>query len=123
LVEYWKFDIIYIGVYSTRPGTYAQKHLQDNVPYDIKQKRRDRLNNLLNKTSKENNEKVVWNTRKVLINSFSWTNKDWIFLYEWYTDNNKQIIISSKSQLTPWDFINAKITSGVVFKLFGEYSN
>ena len=123
LVEYWKFDMIYIWVYSTRPGTYAQKHLQDNVPYDIKQERRDRLNNLLNKTSKENNEKEVWNTRTALINSFAWTNKDWIYLYEWYTDNNKQIIISSKSQLTPWDFIDAKITNGVVFKLFGEYSN
>jgi len=121
LVEYWKFDMIYIWVYSTRPWTYAQKHFQDNIPYDIKQDRRDRLNNLLNKTSKENNEKEVWNTRTVLINSFSGTNKDWIYLYEWYTDNNKQIIISSKSKLTPWDFIDTKITNGVVFKLFGEY--
>jgi hypothetical protein len=75
----------------------------------------------LNNTSKENNEKEIWNTRKVLINSFSGTNKDWIYLYDWYTDNNKQIIISSKSKLNPWDFIDAKITNGVVFKLFGEY--
>lgn len=120
LVEYWKFDMIYIWVYSTRPWTYAQKNLQDNIPYKIKQERRDRLNSILNETSQKNNENEVWKTRVALINKCNWKNGNWLYEYEWHTDNNKQIVITSKSELNSGDFVDVKITNGVVFKLFGE---
>jgi len=59
LVRYGKFDMIYIGIYSPRPGTYADKHLGDDIPYKTKHARRDKLNELLKKISLENNKKEV----------------------------------------------------------------
>lgn len=59
LVRYGKFDMIYIGIYSNRPGTYADKHLPDDIPYAVKHARRNKLNELLKKTSLTNNKKEI----------------------------------------------------------------
>ncbi len=120
LIEYGKFDMIYIWIYSPRPWTYAEKNIPDNIPYKTKQQRREKLNELLNKLSTQNNENEVWNNKMVLINNFVTKDINNNYKYEWYTDNMKQIIISSKKELKEWDFINVKITKGVVFKLYGE---
>jgi len=115
LVEYWKFDMIYIWIYSPRPGTYAHKNHLDNIDRKTKRSRRNCLNELLKKISAENNKKEIWNTRKVIIDKI--TDKE---LY-WYTDNMKQIIIKkSDSNIKLWDFINTKITKAVSFKLYWE---
>lgn len=70
LVEYWNFDMIYIGIYSPRPWTYANQNIPDNIPYKIKHKRWQKLNELLNKISLSNNQKEIWNIRTSLINDF-----------------------------------------------------
>lgn len=120
LVEYWNFDMIYIGIYSPRPWTYANQNIPDNIPYKIKHKRWQKLNELLNKISLSNNQKEIWNIRTSLINDFLAQDEKWNYQYEWYTDNMKQIIISSKKPLQIGDFTETKITNGVVFKLFWE---
>ena len=120
LIKYLNFDMIYIGIYFSRPWTYAHKNIPDNIPYEIKHKRWKELNNLLNKISLKNNQKEVWKVKTVLINDFMTKDINWIYKYQWYTDNMKQIIISSKKPLQIGDFTETKITNGVVFKLFWE---
>lgn len=121
LVQYWKFDMIFIWVYSPRPWTYAHKNLEDDINPEIKQERRDRLNNLLNTCSKENNDQEIWKTRKVMITNYLWKSKSWDNKYEWYTDNMKQIILKSKKEnIKVWSLVNAKITNWFVFKLSGD---
>lgn len=122
LVEYWKFDMIFIWIYSPRPWTYAAKNLQDNITAKEKQKRRDRLNTLLNQCSKWNNTKEIWNIRKVMITNYLWQSKSWENKYEWYTDNMKQIILKSKNNpnIKPGEFVSCKVTDGFVFKLSWE---
>ncbi|HKL44432.1 MAG TPA: MiaB/RimO family radical SAM methylthiotransferase, partial [Candidatus Absconditabacterales bacterium] len=120
LVEYGKFDMIYIGIYSPRPGTYADKNIPDNIPYKTKQKRREKLNELLNRLSTQNNENEVGNNRVVLINNFLTKDINNNYKYEGYTDNMKQIIVSSEKELREGDLINVKITKGAVFKLYGK---
>jgi tRNA-2-methylthio-N6-dimethylallyladenosine synthase len=51
--------MIYIGIYSVRPGTYAARKYEDNVPVEVKKDRRHRLNELLKKISAENNAKEI----------------------------------------------------------------
>ncbi len=115
LVEYGKFDMIYIGIYSPRPGTYAHKNHPDNIDRKTKRARRDRLNELLKKTSQENNQKEIGQTRKVIVDTI-----DDNHIYG-YTDNMKQITIKkSDSKCNVWDFINVKITKAVPFKLYWE---
>jgi tRNA-2-methylthio-N6-dimethylallyladenosine synthase len=68
LVQYAKFDMVYIGKYSTRPGTFAHKKYIDNVPAEVKQDRWTRLNELLREISAQNNKKEIGTQRDVLIN-------------------------------------------------------
>jgi tRNA-2-methylthio-N6-dimethylallyladenosine synthase len=115
LVEYGKFDMIYIWIYSPRPGTYAHKNHPDNIDRKTKRNRRDRLNELLKKTSAENNQKEIGQIRKVIVDTIDEEN-----IYG-YTDNMKQITIkNSDSNTNVWDFIHVKITKAVPFKLYWE---
>jgi tRNA-2-methylthio-N6-dimethylallyladenosine synthase len=59
LVEYARFDMIYMGIYSNRPGTFADRQYKDNIPYEIKHTRREQMNTLLKTISKENNQKEI----------------------------------------------------------------
>lgn len=59
LTEYGRFDMIYMGIYSNRPGTFADRKYPDDIPYEIKHQRWSQLNELLHQISKENNQKEI----------------------------------------------------------------
>jgi tRNA-2-methylthio-N6-dimethylallyladenosine synthase len=59
--------MIYIGIYSVRPGTYAARKYEDNIPKEVKHDRRNRLNELLKKISAENNAQEIGTIRKVML--------------------------------------------------------
>ena len=120
LIKYWKFDMVYIGIYSTRPWTYADKNIPDNIPYKIKQNRWEQMNALLKEISNQNNQNEIWNKKRVIINNFIKNDKKNKYIYEWYTENMKQIIVNSKEKLKEWDIIKIKITKGLSFKLYWE---
>jgi len=121
LINHWKFDMVYIWIYSERPWTQAHKNIPDNIPYKIKHQRRDKLNQLLTKTSADNNKQEIWTIKTVLINSLiTYNTKTNIYKYQWLTENSKKITIISNEQLKPWDFIKVKITNWAVFKLQWE---
>lgn len=114
LIKYGNFDMIYIGIYSPRPGTLAAKNYPDNVSRTSKRDRRNRLNELLKDISHKNNEKEIGKIKKVLINKIS----TWVM--EWYTDNMKQMLIEKKNSAKVGEFVSVKITKAVPFKLYGE---
>ncbi len=120
LVRYGTFDMVYIGIYSPRPWTYADKNIPDNIPYEIKQNRWEQMNNLLNETSKQNNQNEIWNKKLVLINNFITKDINSNYKYEWHSDNMKRVIINSNEELKEWQFIKTKITKGLAFKLYWE---
>ena len=121
LVKYWSFDMVYIGIYSPRPGTLAAKNYTDNISRSLKRDRRNRLNELLKDISRTNNEAEIWTTKEILINKIN----NWVV--EGYTDNMKQTIIphqasSIKHQAVykVGEFLTVKITKAVPFKIYGE---
>ena len=117
LIKYGKFDMVYIGIYSPRPGTLAAKNYKDNISPATKRDRRNRLNNLLKDISGKNNEKEIGNIKEILINKIN----KWII--EGYTDNMKQTIIEIpklSSKYKVGEFIKVKITRSIPFKLYGE---
>ena len=140
LVNYGKFDMIYIGIYSPRPGTLAQKKYPDEIPYKVKHERRSALNDLLNKISLENNQKEIWMIKEVLINNVEvWESgnvgtwrKNWhtptpqhsnVSTYSGYTEDMKQILVQNvERRVQSGDFIKVKIVKAVPFKLYGEIS-
>ncbi|MDD2908280.1 MAG: DUF559 domain-containing protein [Candidatus Gracilibacteria bacterium] len=66
-----EFDFAYIARYSSRPGTYADKNMQDSVPYSIKAKRWHILNDILGKSVKKRSELFIGKTEEILISGIS----------------------------------------------------
>ncbi|AKH32471.1 (Dimethylallyl)adenosine tRNA methylthiotransferase MiaB [candidate division SR1 bacterium Aalborg_AAW-1] len=123
LVEYARFDMIYIGIYSVRPGTYAARKYVDNIPKEIKHDRWNRLNELLKKISAENNAKEIGNIRTVMLTKKEILSSSKV-QYTGYTDNQKQIKImyNGDQSSAPWlgSFVQAKITDSKQFLLVGD---
>lgn len=61
------FEHAYIAQYSERKGTFAFKHLDDNIPSAIKSKRWHKLNDLLREQSTEALQKFIGKTTEVLV--------------------------------------------------------
>ena len=65
-----KYDLAYTFIYSPREGTPAST-MKDNVPKEVKEERLQRLNKVVNKYAKENNEKYLNKVVPVLIEGYS----------------------------------------------------
>lgn len=91
LSTYAMFDMIYIGIYSPRPGTYAAKKYEDNVPLKVKKQRRSELNEVLKSCSAHNNLKELDQIHTVLIKSI---NEDGTL--SGYTDHMKSIVLTAE---------------------------
>lgn len=66
VMEKAKFDMAFLAQYSPRPGTASAK-LPDDVPKEEKKRRENELQKILEKTTLENNKKLVGQTVRVLI--------------------------------------------------------
>ncbi|MBN1926525.1 MAG: tRNA (N6-isopentenyl adenosine(37)-C2)-methylthiotransferase MiaB [Prolixibacteraceae bacterium] len=71
LMEEVRFDTAFMFKYSERPGTYAAKHMKDDVPEEIKSERLTRMIDLQNKISLENNRNDIGKTFEVLVEGIS----------------------------------------------------
>ena len=65
-----KYDLAYTFIYSPREGTPAST-MKDNVPKAVKEARLQRLNKVVNKYARENNEKYLNKVVPVLIEGYS----------------------------------------------------
>lgn len=70
------FDTAFMFKYSERPGTFAQKHLPDNVPEEEKVRRLNEIIALQNQLSLESNLREIGKTVKVLVEGFSKRSRD-----------------------------------------------
>ncbi len=65
------FDTAFMFKYSERPGTYAQKHLPDNISEVEKVRRLNEIIALQNELSWESNRREIGKTVEVLVEGFS----------------------------------------------------
>lgn len=65
------FDTAFMFKYSERPGTFAQKHLPDNVPEEEKVRRLNEIIDLQSQLSLESNLREIGKTMEVLVEGFS----------------------------------------------------
>jgi len=135
LTEYARPDMIYIGIYSTRPGTYADRKYEDNIDKTTKHDRRQRLNELLKTISYDNNQQEIGRETVAMITTQKELPSGSI---EWsgYTENMKTIIVTSSKVLdisTPLmtstkqlttpkigEFVKVRIVGADKFVLKGE---
>lgn len=110
-----KFDGAYTFIFSPREGTPASK-MKDETPLKVKEERLQRLNDLINKYSKESNQKLVNKIVQVLILGIS--EKDEKKIYG-YTDTMKLVNVDGNRE-SIGKIINVKITDAKSFSLDGE---
>ena len=70
------FDTAFMFKYSERPGTFAQKHLPDNVPEEEKVRRLNEIIALQSQLSLESNLREIGKTVEVLVEGFSKRSRD-----------------------------------------------
>ena len=114
IVEYCKYDSAYTFIYSPRENTPASK-LEDNVSLEEKEKRLYRLNDLVNKYSKEANLKMLNKIENVLVDGLS--DKEGKLCG--YTETNKLVNFKGDTSLIG-KIIPVKITDAKSFSLDGE---
>lgn len=83
------FDSSFMFKYSERPGTFAAKHLPDNVSEEVKIDRLNRMIALQNELSLRSNRNDVGKTFEVLVEGYSKRSKDDMF---GRTQQNKVIV-------------------------------
>ena len=116
LVRDVKYDSAFMFKYSERPGTYAAKHLPNNVPEEEKICRLNKLIHLQNEISAEQNKKDEGKEFDVLLERFSKRNRNQLM---GRTGQNKAVIIEKGSHHIG-ETVRVRITGSTSATLFGE---
>ena len=113
------YDSAFMFKYSERPGTYAAKHLPDNVPEKEKVRRLNELIQLQTKVSAEQNKKDEGKEFEILIERFGKRSHD---QFMGRTSQNKAVVIARGSHHIG-EFVKVRITDSTSATLFGEEIN
>ena len=115
IVNTCKYDSAFTFIFSPREGTPAAK-MQDNIPLKAKEQRLYKLNDLVNKYAKENNDKYLGKTVSVLLETTSEKNKNMLM---GYTETMKLVNVKAQKKYLG-QIVKVKITDVKTWSLDGE---
>ena len=110
------YDSAFMFKYSERPGTYAARHLPDDVPEEVKVRRLEELIALQNELSAESNRRCIGRTYEVLIEGTSKRSREQLF---GRTEQNK-VVVFDRGTLRPGQYATVRITDASSATLKGE---
>ena len=110
------YDSAFMFKYSERPGTYASKHLPDDVPEEEKIRRLNELIALQTKISALQNKKDEGKEFDVLLENFSKRSRDQLM---GRTEQNKAVVVDKGSHHIG-ETVRVRITGSTSATLLGE---
>lgn len=110
------FDSAFMFKYSERPGTYASKHLPDNVPDEVKTERLNRMIALQNELSLASNRRDVGHEFDVLVEGVSKRSSEELF---GRTSQNK-VVVFARGNRKAGDMVRVRVTDASSATLRGE---
>ncbi len=110
------YDSAFMFKYSERPGTYASKHLPDDVPEDVKIRRLTELIELQTRLSAEANRKDEGKILEVLVEGFSKRSREQLC---GRTEQNKMVVFDKQNHHIG-QRVMVRITGSTSATLFGE---
>ena len=116
LVKECMFDSAFMFKYSERPGTFAAKHLPDNVPEEVKIERLNELIRLQTEISAQQNRKDIGKTFEVLVEGFSKRSREQLM---GRTEQNKAVVFD-KQGYNIGDRVMVKIVDATSATLIGN---
>jgi tRNA-2-methylthio-N6-dimethylallyladenosine synthase len=102
--------------YSERPGTYASRHLPDDVPEEVKIRRLEELIALQNELSAESNRRCIGREYEVLVEGVSKRSREQLF---GRTEQNK-VVVFDRHEFRVGDYVRVRITDASSATLKGE---
>jgi tRNA-2-methylthio-N6-dimethylallyladenosine synthase len=116
MMDYAKYSMAYMFIYSERPGTLAAKKYKDDIPEEVKQRRLQEIVALHRKHSLESNQCDVGKTFEVLVEGVSQKNENQ--LYGRNTQNKVIVFPKQDAELATYRMVKVvNCTSGT---LIGE---
>lgn len=100
------YDSAFMFKYSERPGTYASKHLPDDVPEDVKIARLNEMIALQNQLSAESYSRDIGKEYEILVEGVSKRSKEQLF---GRTQQNK-VVVFDRGNHHIGDFVKVRIT-------------
>ncbi len=124
-----KYDMVYFGQYSPRPGTASWK-IKDNVSKKEKERREKYLNEILKKTAFENNQEYIGTIQRILIDSCAVNHsrelltvkgRDMEDVFEYFgrTRTMKNVKFESEKKNSVGKFVKVKIIKANIWNLEG----
>ena len=110
------YDSAFMFKYSERPGTYASRHLPDDVSEEVKIHRLNELIALQNELSAESNAKCVGKEYEILVEGVSKRSREQLF---GRTEQNK-VVVFDRGTHHPGEYVRVRITSSSSATLQGE---
>ena len=110
------FDTAFMFKYSERPGTYAQKHLPDNISEEEKVRRLNEIIALQNTLSLESNQREIGKVVEVLVEGYSKRSHDDMF---GRTSQYKTVVFPRAGRHIG-ELVNVRVLSATAATLKGE---
>lgn len=111
------YEFAYMFKYSERPGTFASKHLPDDVPDAVKSARLQQIIELQNELSLESNRRDVGKEFEVLVEGTSRKRTDQLF---GRNSQNKVIVFDASDDVRAGDYVRVRVTECTAATLLGE---
>ncbi len=116
LMEYVKYDFGFMFAYSERPGTLAERKMEDDIPEDTKKRRLQEIIELQQEHSFYRTKEHLGKVEEVLIEKPSKRSNE-----HWSGRNSQNtVVVFPKGDYKPGDFVNVKITDCTSTTLIGE---
>ncbi|MBD0824714.1 tRNA (N6-isopentenyl adenosine(37)-C2)-methylthiotransferase MiaB [Aestuariibaculum marinum] len=116
LMEYVKYDFGFMFAYSERPGTLAERKMEDDIPEDTKKRRLQEIIELQQEHSFYRTKQHLGKIEEVLIEKLSKRSSE-----HWSGRNSQNtVVVFPKGDYKPGDFVNVKITDCTSTTLIGE---
>ena len=116
LMEECAYDSAFMFKYSERPGTFASKHLPDDVPEEVKVRRLEEIIALQNRLSAESNARCVGRVYEVLAEGTSKRSREQLF---GRTEQNR-VVVFDRGTHRVGDLVTVRITEATSATLKGE---
>ncbi len=116
LMEQVGYEFAYMFKYSERPGTFAQRHMPDDIADDVKTRRLNEIIALQNTLSEQSNRRDVGREFEILVEGVSKRRDDQLF---GRTSQNK-VVVFDRGGHAVGDYVRVRVTGCTSATLFGE---
>ena len=110
------FDAAFMFKYSERSGTYAAKHIPDDIPEDVKTRRLNEIIGLQNELSLASNQRQIGRTVEVLVEGTAKRSRDQLF---GRTEQNR-VVVFPREGFQVGDLVKVTIAEATSATLIGH---